>query len=121
MKHINPGTTIVTTLAYDMVTENDNNISTEIKTLLMQTFGWRDNIPEITIKEFGVRDAIGYGSDMPASTLWKVCINPDDAIRDFLNACKIYNTNHATDSTPKIARGKAFAICNAQYDAVEVK
>lgn len=121
MKHIYPGVTVVTTMAYDMVTEHDNNVSTEIKNVLISTFGWRDNIPGITIRKLGVRDTIDYASDMPASTLWKLNVEPEDAIQEFVNSCKIYNTNHATDNPPKIARGKAFAICNVQYDAIEIR
>ena len=121
MEHINPGVTIVTTMAYDMVTENDSNISTEIKSILTGSYGWRENIPQITVKQFGVNGRIEYCADMPASTLWKVSINPDEAIREFEAACLAYNATHANDNPQKIARGKAFAICNAQYEALEIR
>ena len=93
MEHIPPGIVSTTTMAYDMVTEHDNNISTEIKSILMGNLGWHENIPQITIKQTGMRDTIEYGVDMPASTLWKV----------------------------NIARGKAFAIKDTLYDAVEIR
>lgn len=121
MEHIHPGIVSTTTMAYDMVTEHDNNISTEIKSILMGNLGWHENIPQITIKQTGMRDTIEYGVDMPASTLWKVNISPAEAIQDFLTACTAYNTNHATDNPPKIARGKAFAIKDTLYDAVEIR
>lgn len=121
MEHINPGVTVVTTMAYDMVTEHDNNISTEIKGILTSTFGWHENIPQITVKEFGVNNRIEYGANMPASTLWKVNIKPDEAIREFEAACLAYNTAHVNDRPQKIARGKAFAICNTEYDAIEIR
>lgn len=121
MEHINPGVTVVTTMAYDMVTEHDKNISTEIKSILSGAFGWHENIPQITIKQFGANDRIEYGADMPASTLWKVNIGPDDAISEFEAACLAYNATHVNDTPQKIARGKAFAICNTEYYAIEIR
>jgi len=121
-KHINPGATVVTTMAYDMETADDNNISTEIKDYLMNNLGWRNNIPEATLIRKGYKDSITYQEDMPASTLWKVQISPDEAINDFKLACEAYNVNHANDKPSlKIARGKAFAISNSQYDAVVIQ
>lgn len=121
MNHINPGIASATTMAYDMVTEHDNNISTEIKSILIDNLGWHENIPQITVKQMGLQDTLEYGTSMPASTLWKVNIGPEEAIQDFLLACNVYNTSHSNDNPPKIAKGKAFAIKDILYDAVEIR
>lgn len=121
MRHINPGITTVTFLTYDLVTEDDSNICTEIKEYLMKNRGWRNNIPCLTLKRHGQKDILEYGEDLPASSLWKVSVDPDEAISDFILACRQYDVAHAGDTPMKRAKGKAFAICNTMYEAVEIQ
>lgn len=121
MEHIQPGYTIVTLLTYDMEIGDDNNICTEIKDFLMNHKGWRNNIPRLTLKKYGQKESFEYGEDMPASSLWKVSVDPDEAINDFILACRQYDVAHAGDTPMKRAKGKAFAICNTMYNAVEIK
>lgn len=121
MEHIQPGCTTATLLTYDLETEDDNNICTEIKDFLMNQRGWRKNIPCLIVKSCGKKDNLQYGEDLPASSLWKVSVDPDEAINDFILACQQYDVAHSGDTPIKRAKGKAFAICNTMYNAVEIQ
>lgn len=121
MEHIQSGNTMVTLLTYDLVTEDDSNICTEIKDFLMNQRGWRKNIPKLTLRKIGQREILKYGEDLPVSSLWKVSVDPDEAINEFILACQQYDVAHSGDTPIKRAKGKAFAISNTMYNAVEIQ
>lgn len=119
MEQIEHGVTMATLLTYDLVTEDDPNICTEIKESLMDR-GWRKNISCLTVIRNGKEVALKRGEDLPASSLWKVSFDSDKAIEDFVRACQQYDVVHSGDTPIKRAKGKAFAICSTMYNAVEI-
>ena len=117
MKLLAPGH--VTTLSYDLDTDSGSNINQEIKEYLVG-MGWCFIIPEIRVK----RIMTGYQQmknvDTPATTAWKEGVSPAEACIDFCAALNRYDSKHGDDNPKWLARGKAFAVRDNEYDAVEV-
>lgn len=109
----------VVTMSYDLDTTCDNNINTEIKTLLVN-YGWHFECPETTVIEFET-ERNECNDELPNTTAWKVDTTPEDAVVDFRRALVAYDTNHSNDVPAKKARGHAFAISNNHYDCIWIR
>lgn len=109
----------VTTLSYDLDTDSGSNINQEIKEYLMG-MEWRFVIPEIRAKDIMRGCQQKNNVDTPATTAWKEGVSPEDACADFCTALNKYDSKHSGDDPKKFARGKAFAVRDNEYEAVEI-
>ena len=110
----------VTTLSYDMVVKDDNNINQEIKDILISK-GWEYTIPKTNVISYSGINRVEANNDTPMTTAWKPGVTPKQACDDFYAAINAYNTNHSLDNPLKLARGSAFATCSNVYEAIRVE
>lgn len=107
----------VTTMSYDLDTTKDNNINQEIKDYLIDK-GWNYLVPEQQVVSYTGNPIVEKNVDMPNTTAWKEGVNPSEAINEFCTAIEAYNINHTCDKPAKFGRGKAFAVCDNEYESL---
>ena len=110
----------VTTISYDLDTTKDNNINQEIKDYLIAK-GWNYIVPEQQVVRYVGKTTVEKNVDTPNTTAWKADMNPIDAINEFSAAIEAYNGNHMFDKPAKFGRGKAFAVCDNEYESLRIE
>lgn len=110
----------VTTLSYDLETNDDSNMNQEIKDYLIE-HDWNFSVPQMLVIKYTCGERTDKNIETPKTTAWKANINPTQACNEFHAALDAYNSNHMGDKPAKFARGKAFATCDNVYDAIMVE